>query len=109
MRPLVAGGFIAASCTHSRVLVACSRRNLDARTDAVFVALDSHQFQSDPVVMSRSLVLQYPGRTIIFSHHDIKLAVVIDVSDGHAAGGPLLLEDFARFRRNIDKLLALLI
>ena len=106
---LVAGRLIAAGGCDGGVLFSRRSGDLDLRPDSVAVALNADQFNVIQWLCVGRFIVKHPGRTVIRSHDNIDLAVIVDVADRQSRGRPLLLKHFARLRRNIHKLLSGLI
>src|SRR3984957_7222891 len=51
-------------------------------------------------------VMQYPGGPVDRTPYHIGAAVVVEIAGRHAASRPLLVEDFSRLTRYIDKTLS---
>ncbi len=75
----------------------------DVRADAVAVAAPADQPELDPVAAVAALVQEDPGPVVERAHHDVHVAVVVEVPGGQPAGHPGGLEDLARLRRDVPE------
>jgi len=57
----------------------------DFGADCVAIAFVADELQGEPVILRGSFVVKDVGRTVIGSDDGVEAAVVVDVTDGHAA------------------------
>ena len=66
-----------------------------ARAISIAVGFDAAQLRLEPVVARSDLIEQQPHRPIGVGHHDIDIAVVIDIAESRAAVNMQLVENAA--------------
>src|SRR2546425_1091991 len=69
-------------------LAMTSRHERHSGPDAVTVRLHSDCSNRKRIVLSATSVEEQGGRIILIVHHDVHIAVIVEVAEGHAATGP---------------------
>src|SRR5439155_4149780 len=60
------------------------------------------QFQSQPVILALDIVIEQKGNSAVDTHHNIGIAVIVQVPHREAAGADALLEDLAALFAHIQ-------
>src|SRR5947208_3613929 len=72
-------------------------------SNAITVGLDSDSSNGQRIVPSATSVEEEGGRIILIVYHDVHLAIIVEVADGHAAAGPHQLQSGPDAARKIFK------
>src|SRR5438034_10412809 len=78
----------------------------DFGADCVAIAFVGDELQGEPVILRGSFVVENVDGAIVGGDDGVEAAVVVDVTDGHAAAQPRLAEDDAGGGGNVDELFA---
>src|SRR5262249_46389004 len=69
-----------------------SRYDLHAASDAIAIGFGANGLNANPVLAISAIVSQNYSPLAEIADHDVHIAIVVDVSEGGTAAGPIVLE-----------------